>query len=162
MLVRLSRAKRLRAGWLLALAYLLCVLAPGVAFALGDGRLAAHCLFEDLPIGLAIQEQETSHAGVHQHLAQAAHEHLGHHDHAAHHAQAIDLVGAKTSQSLPAPGDHHATPGVQCCGMLCVSALPVVIAEMLTPHPLVTFCPAETSRNVADNPPPQHYRPPIS
>jgi hypothetical protein len=41
MFVRLTRPARARAGWFAALLYLLCVLAPGVALALGD---AASCL----------------------------------------------------------------------------------------------------------------------
>jgi hypothetical protein len=162
MLVRLSGATRLRAGWLLALAYLLCLLAPATAFAFGDGRIAAHCLFDDLPIGGPLQARDVNLGVVHQHLTQAVHEHAAPHDHAAHHAQATELAVIKTNQPSPAHGDHHATPGAQCCGILCISALPAVIAEVVTPHPPVTFCAAESSRDLADNPPPRHYRPPIS
>ena len=41
MFVRLTRPMRAKAGWFVALLYLFCVLAPGVALALGD---AASCL----------------------------------------------------------------------------------------------------------------------
>ena len=40
MFVRLTRPVRAKAGWFIALLYLFCVLAPGVALALGD---AASC-----------------------------------------------------------------------------------------------------------------------
>ena len=53
MFVRLTRAKRLKAGWLLALAYVLCVLAPGVSFAFSEGG-HAH-----------------DHSGIHAHLSQS-------------------------------------------------------------------------------------------
>src|SRR5260370_40357367 len=46
MLVRLSRSKRLRAGWLIALTYLLCVLAPTLSFALPGSRALSPCLTE--------------------------------------------------------------------------------------------------------------------
>src|ERR1700716_386847 len=41
MLVRLSRMKRLRAGWFVALIYLLCVLAPTISFALPGSHAVA-------------------------------------------------------------------------------------------------------------------------
>ena len=43
MFVRLTRPVRAKAGWFVALLYLFCVLAPGVALALGD---AASCLVQ--------------------------------------------------------------------------------------------------------------------
>src|SRR3977135_495532 len=46
MLIRLSKLKRLRAGWLLALVYLLCVLAPTLSFALPGSQAAAPCLID--------------------------------------------------------------------------------------------------------------------
>src|ERR1700730_1967517 len=46
MLVRLSRTKRLRAGWLISLIYLLCVLAPTVSFAWPGSRAVSPCLTE--------------------------------------------------------------------------------------------------------------------
>ena len=45
MFVRLTRPVRAKAGWFVALLYLFCVLAPGVALALGD---AASCLMTEL------------------------------------------------------------------------------------------------------------------
>ena len=48
MFVRLTRPVRAKAGWFVALLYLFCVLAPGVALALGD---AASCLVH--PSGMA-------------------------------------------------------------------------------------------------------------
>ena len=44
MFVRLTRPARAKAGWFIALLYLFCVIAPGVALALGD---AASCLMTE-------------------------------------------------------------------------------------------------------------------
>src|SRR5216684_2965451 len=46
MLTSLTRLKRLRAGWIVALVYLLCVLAPTLSFALPGSRAVTPCLTE--------------------------------------------------------------------------------------------------------------------
>jgi hypothetical protein len=50
MFVRLTRRKRVKAGWFAALLYLFCVLAPGVALAAGD---AASCLVHQFEMATA-------------------------------------------------------------------------------------------------------------
>jgi hypothetical protein len=66
MFVRLTRRKRVKAGWFAALLYLFCVLAPGVALALGD---AASCLLPQSGTAATMQEHEgAQHADAHQHL----------------------------------------------------------------------------------------------
>src|SRR5260370_38689880 len=96
--VRLSRARRWRAGWLLALAYLLCVLAPTISFALPGSHALAPCLID------------ASHVPgmVHVHDGPAQHVHKdGHmHDHAgadAHPAGGYDrlIPTAQNASALP-------------------------------------------------------------
>jgi len=80
MFIRLTRPVRARAGWFAALLYLFCVLAPGVALALGD---AASCLVHQF--GTA--------AAAHVHAATASHEHGEIHQHRAETGDATHEVG---------------------------------------------------------------------
>lgn len=153
MLIRLSGTTRCLVGRLVALTYLLCVLAPASALALGDGRLSEHCLFDD---GLAA-------ATSHPHDSQAHAEHLstGHHDHSGHQSSMTHQHGGGT-----APGDTPSQPGhaamdLQCCGMLCVAALPASIGDVATPWRSHAFALPESGDHLADNLPARRYRPPI-
>lgn len=156
MLVRLTKATRLKAGRLVALAYLLCVLAPSATFAFGDGARAAPCLTEN--------EHGRGAIHVHEHAVSA---HADGHDHThaveASHvhnvvAAAVDVVESPLDN---AAGDHHKSGG-QCCGLMCVTALPTVIAEFEGPAAPKSLRVSATYRNFADGAPPRHYRPPIS
>lgn len=156
MLVRLRRSGRLRAGWCVALVYLLCVLAPSLAFAFGDGSLAAPCLIED-EHGMGI---------VHVHNGTgAAHVHADGHSH--HHATASsgsdehDHAQAAPDDQAPAGHAHKSADG-SCCGMVCVSALPASVAEVFVPSRPGSRCAVETYRRMADDPLPTPYRPPNS
>jgi hypothetical protein len=62
MLSVLTKTFRAKAATVLAALYVLCILAPAVAFALSDNPAIAHCLTE-------------GHVGVHDHAAK--HEHGG-------------------------------------------------------------------------------------
>jgi len=42
----MTKTKRLRAGWFVALIYLLCVLAPTLSFALPGSQAVAPCLID--------------------------------------------------------------------------------------------------------------------
>jgi hypothetical protein len=72
MFVRLTRRKRVKAGWVAALLYLFCVLAPGVALAAGD---AASCLMTETETTVAAHVHGDS---SHQHHAAQGNEHSGH------------------------------------------------------------------------------------
>jgi hypothetical protein len=123
MFVRLTRAMRLKAGWLLALVYLLCVLAPGpsIVHGLGEGK--------------------TQHASD------------------GHSYRDIAYLADETPD--PANGQHDA-PGAQCCGMVCLSALPTIIVDIVKPTAPTSICASENYRSVVDNAPPRLYRPPIA
>ena len=131
------------AGRLLALAYLFCVLAPGVALALGD---AASCL---------LHEPATT-ATAHLHTGDQA-DAAAHHQHAMHDADA--------DRALPTPAGHqHDGSGAMgpCCAMLCVSAIATELPAVAKPAVPMSTCVSETFRRLPGEPPPLLFRPPIA
>ena len=161
MLTRLTRATRLRAGKLLALIYMLCVLAPSLAFAFSDGSHAAPCLTED--------EHAMGIVHVHDNADRTAgHVHADGHVH--DHSSSAQTMGDHEGQGGPAKSvsdsdtaaDHHKTSGGQCCGMVCVSALPATVAELTGPSRLTSRCEPARYPGIADNLPHTLYRPPNS
>ena len=137
MLVRLKRSKRLRAGRLVALVYLLCVLAPGAALALGS---AAPWLPDEIkPAPVAHMHQDSVDGALHEH---------GKHHHA-------DTGHAKHTH------DGKTSPG-PCCAMLCLSAIPANLPDIAKPAQPVSVCVSETYRRLASKAPPLLYRPPIA
>ena len=152
MLVRLTRAKRLKAGRFLALIYLLCVLVPGLSFALDGEHRAAPCITQNHGPGMHMIEHD---AGVNQHLDDA---HLAHdrsHEHIAETkiSQANDNIPAKS---------QHKTSDTRCCGLVSFSAIPASEIVLIEPVALTSLCECEIYRSIADRTPPQHYRPPIT
>lgn len=154
MLIRLTKGTRLKAGRLVALAYLLCVMTPSATFAFGDGTRAAPCLTESEHGRGPVHVHELTvpaHADTHVHARNAPH---------VHEAAAAALDAVETSLDDGA-GDHHKSGG-DCCGLMCVTALPAAIADFGRPAAPETLCVSATYRSVADSAPPRHYRPPIS
>jgi hypothetical protein len=149
MFLRTTRQIRITAGWLLALAYLLCVLAPGAALALGRGPVP--CFVDELvPVALVSDQHDP--VPVHVHADGSPHDHGGVHTH--HHADA---------GTAPIGHNHkHDTLPGPCCAMLCVSALPANLPTLAKPSQPVSMCVIETSRSVPGEPPTLHYRPPIA
>jgi hypothetical protein len=159
MFVRLTRSRRLTAGWIAALVYLLCVLAPGAALALGRGP--APCFIDEfVPAAVIAKGHDKSNdmaARTHVHADGASHDHGAMHGH--HHADAGD-----------APPVHHhdgkthdgaASPG-PCCAMLCVTALPADLPLIVKPSQPTSLCAAETEWSAPGKAPPLLYRPPIA
>jgi len=150
---------RLRAGRLVALIYLFCVLAPAASFAFAGG--SAPCL-TDPAHQPGINHVHEGHA--HQHAASAAqHVHQDHgHDH-AHHGNAVAESPASIASAIPASTDdqHHGSD-TRCCGMLCINALPATLTEIAKPSAPVSLCDVSASPDVADRAPARHYRPPIA
>ena len=160
MLSRLTKTGRLRAGWCIALAYLFCVLAPTISFALPGEHSFAICLTdEDHVPGM-----------VHLHDAPSEHIHGDGHSHHHHHSDGrlqANFDDEHHSMSM-APDDKstpqqapHSSDG-QCCGLMSVSALPATLIDIVTPSVPTAICEAEGYRKVTDNAPPRLYRPPIS
>lgn len=103
----------MRAAALLALAYLLCLLAPPAAFAFGDGSRAAHCLTEDNH-GLPHVHPQSDVGQAHVHGSGTSHVHQK------------QVAATKTnSQDTTADG--------QCCGLVCLSAIPTLLPDVTTP-----------------------------
>ena len=154
----LTRSRRSIAGRLLALVYLFCVLAPAMSFAFADGARAAPCLIED-EHGIGIVH-------VHEHAADAASPHLHNDGHSHAHAKSIvasdDDRDAAGFRAASVPADHHKSSNGQCCGMVCVNALPAKLDELARPVAPRSICLAANYRALADDAPPRHYRPPIA
>lgn len=167
MLTVLNGRKRWTAGRLLALVYLFCVLAPAMSFAFSDGTRTAPCLTEnEHGVGIVhVHEQSGNPVPAHVHAASSTHDHsVGH----SHDAAALQVApdydtaaSVTTTADSSSPRDHHKSSGGQCCGMVCVSALPAQLTDFARPAAPRSICPSIDYRAVADNSPPQRYRPPI-
>ncbi len=143
------------AGRLLALAYLFCVLAPAMSFAFADGARTAPCLTEN--------EHGVGIVHVHGVVAQHVHEDGRPHDHSSPAvAPEGGRAAAAAADTEPLPLDHHKSSGGQCCGMVCVTALPATMTEFVRPIAPRSICLSTDHRVVADNAPSQLYRPPIA
>ena len=159
MLVRLTSIRRLRAGWFVALIYLLCVLAPTISFALPGSQAITPCLTEaaygpgmvHLHRDVPIQQ-----ARVDGHV----HDHSGAHSHAKSSGYQRPMSIALNSKSVPGRVPHSSDG--QCCGLTCVTALPVTLIDIVKPSAPTAFCEVESYREVTDNAPSRLYRPPIS
>src|SRR4029078_8763318 len=126
MLVRLSRAKRLRAGRLVALVYLLCVLAPTLSFAMPGSRAVSPCLAgaEHLPGMIHVHAASHIDTDGHMHDHAIAHSHVGAPDHAP-------SVQAPTGPGQTPSKGSHSSDG-KCCGLMCLSALPATLVDAIS------------------------------
>lgn len=136
MLVRLTRLNRARAGRLVALLYLLCVLAPGAALALG-GPAAW--------IPAEIENKAATHAHDHS-------DHGSSHQHGSAHDPA-DTEGVRHQQ------DGNTSPG-PCCAMHCLSAIAADLPAIVKPKPPRSIRLSEKIRSLRGTMPPPLYRPP--
>ena len=159
MLVSLTRTYRLKAGWIVALAYLLCVLAPTISYALPGEHSLAPCLADDnhVPGIVPVHSEMTT---KHVHKDGQVNEHSATHAHAGsdgnHHQVSMAMDSKPASEKGP-----HSSDG-QCCGLMCVSALPASLIDIVTPSMPMAVREAERFLEVTDNPPSRLYRPPIS
>jgi hypothetical protein len=155
----MSRSERCRAGHIVALVYLLCVLAPSFAFAFGEAHLNQHCLFDDGPVaGLSYRSEAPSgETNVHSPNHRPAAHHAGpmHHDHGS-------MQMAEDSAPAAPHHGHHAAMDQQCCGTPCIAAMAVALTEVATPRPPHVFLLPESGRHLAGSAPALLYRPPIS
>ena len=141
MTVRLKKSIRVRTGRLLALAYLLCVLAPGAALAVGS---PAPCFLDATANAVIVKAGGA--AAVHNMHETGSQLHGGMHangGHAHHHH------------------DGKASSG-PCCAMLCLSAIPADLPSFAKP-PLPMSLPAAADfRPLRSEVPPLLDRPPIA
>jgi hypothetical protein len=66
------------------------------------------------------------------------------------------LNGRFAPEKVPHSSDR------QCCGLMCVTALPAALIDLVKPSAPTALCAIEGDRKVTDNAPPRLYRPPIS
>jgi hypothetical protein len=139
MLMWLTRAARSWVASAVAVLYLLCVLAPAAAFAIGDASRVVNCLTED---NHGLRSAHVHH--VHEQDSGTAHLHD---DGSGHeHSKAPD---GKSSDA-------------QCCGLICLSALPASISEVQTPALAAMVAVSADQEDVAGKTPDRLYRPPIA
>jgi len=156
MLVGLTRTQRRRAGWFVAFAYLFCVLAPTLSFALPGSQATPYCLTDEdhVPGMVHVHHEDVMHV----HKDGHAHHHSGVQVHADSSADHDAKPVALKSDAGPAKAPHAADG--KCCGLMCVTALPaadVNIAKPLLPKVVRV---SENHRKLTDNAPTQLYRPP--
>lgn len=151
MFVRLTRQMRIKAGWFVALLYLFCVAAPGIALALGD---AAPCLpAESAPVAVAHMHGDSAHQHDGMHAA-----HISDTGHAAH------MHDGKTSNGKTSNGktSHDNTSHGPCCAMLCLSAIPADLPAIANPSQPTSVALSEIERRLPGKAPARLYRPPIA
>jgi hypothetical protein len=150
MFVRLTRPARAKAGWFIALLYLFCVIAPGVALALGD---AASCLVHQFGTATAAHVHEGT-----QPQPAASHQ---------HHAMQTDqpaMDHADAGHAKPGHAKHqHDGKGCigPCCAMMCISAIAADLPAVARPVQPISLCVSEDFQRLPGEAPPLLYRPPI-
>lgn len=149
--------------------YLFCVLAPSASFAFGGAR-SAPCLTQDeYGMGFMHVHSQTTVPLAHSHEDEHAlragsvpsDSYQAGYVQSAHPDDHDDFAMAGAGSSSPVGDQHKSAGGGQCCGMMCVSALPATVMEFVRPSVARSLCAAVTYRNVADNAPRRLYRPPI-
>jgi len=143
---------------MIALVYMLCVLAPTLSFAMPGSQASPYCLsVEDKVDGMVHVHRDGSmdvrhdrHAGHHSSIEMLAD------SSADHRAQAVMLE----SDSIPAQ-TTHAMDG-KCCGLMCVTALAVPFLAVMQPAAPTAIQLSDSYRELADSASAVHYRPPIS
>jgi hypothetical protein len=159
MLMSLTRLKRVRAGWIVALIYLLCVLAPTISFALPGSLAVAPCL-TDASHAPGMVHLHSKMLTQHVHEDGRAHDHSGAHSHVRTDGDHRSTSMALNAKSVPEKAPHSSDG--QCCGLMCVTALPATLVNIVKPSAPTALCEVEGYRKVTDNAPPRLYRPPIS
>ena len=154
MFSRLTQGLRWRWARALAAMYLCCVLAPGAAYAFGDG-VAARCALA----GLHQAAMSQAHEGGAEGGAHAHHNHgggvQGAHDHGAMHAA--------SHVPAPDPPAHHSDKADKmCCGLACLSALPAVFAAVSPPEFVAAADLPLRVQALAALAPARLYKPPIA
>jgi hypothetical protein len=164
MLVRLTRSRRLRAGRLLALVYALCLLAPTLSFALPGSQAVSPCLTDANHVP-GMMHLHADAPTAHLHGDGNTHDHGMHvqaiaHSHASPSHDAVVLEAAAVPDATPSKGSHAS--GAQCCGLMCLTALPATLVEIVTPSVPTSSQEIDGYTEVADNGPSCLYRPPIA
>jgi hypothetical protein len=169
MFVRLTRAKRLMAGRVIALVYAFCVLAPTLSFALPGSQAESPCLTDTNHVP-GMMHFHADAPATHLHADGIMHDHgmqaqaIAHpHTSPSHDSPSHDLAPIKASalpDQAPPKGTHSSS--AQCCGLMCLTALPAALLEIVTPSVPTLSQEIDGYLEVADNGPSRLYRPPIA
>ena len=159
MVLRLTRARRSKAGWLLSLVYLLCVLAPTISFALPGSHAVAPCLADAIHVP-GMVHAHTEVPTRHVHSDSQGRDHFDWQSHAISKGAQRSTSIALNGKVVPAKAPHSSAG--QCCGLTCITALPATLINIVKPSGPTALCEVEGCRKVTDNAPSRLYRPPIS
>jgi hypothetical protein len=157
MSLRLTRSMRVLAGRLIALAYLFCVLSPGVALAFGTG--AEPCFDEFVTPAAATHQEIAHHETAHHAMMAQMQAGDGRHHHEGMHAHHL----AVAHEDAAAPVDHHdhgKMPGA-CCAALCVVGIAVDLPTLTAPTRMAAGQVFSGEQSLVGRAPPLLYRPPI-
>jgi hypothetical protein len=158
MFSRLTQGRRWRWARALAAMYLFCMLAPGAAFAFGDG-VAARCALAGLHQAAMAQPVDQDAHAHHHGDGMAAH---SVHDHGAMQAKAGDVRFASYVPASDPPSHHSDKADKMCCGLACLSALPAVFAAVSPPEFVAGAELPLPARALAALTPARLYKPPIA
>jgi hypothetical protein len=164
MFVRLTRAKRLMVGRLIALAYALCVLAPTLSFALPGSHAVSPCLTDANHVP-GMMHFHADAPTAHLHADGIMHDHGMHvrgiaHSHVSPSHDIAPIQASALPDQTPSNGTHSSD--AQCCGLMCLTALPTSLVEIVTPSVPTASQEIGGYLEVADNGPSRLYRPPIT
>lgn len=160
MLSRLTRNKRKKAGWIVSLVYLLCILAPTLSSASTGNRGGDFCF--------TLQGMTSESVHMHSEASHPVHVNLG--GHGGGHSPSKSLSSqsddayassAAAEGDLPEKKGPHTTSG-QCCALMCIGAMPAPTFEAFTPSAPAVARVVTEYRFVAATAPAEHYRPPIA
>ncbi|KZD21203.1 hypothetical protein [Tardiphaga robiniae] len=152
----------MKAGWIVALVYLLCIMAPTLSYALPGEHAVVPCMTMEGVVSGSMH--------MHDEAVQPMHAHIdGQMDgHSSAHSMAMFDDDEQSSMSAAMDGDKapskngpHTTSG-QCCALMCVSAMPAPLFDIAMPSMPTVVRIVTSYRAVADNAPAEHYRPPIA
>jgi hypothetical protein len=123
-----------------ALAYLLCVLAPTISYALPGEHSIGPCLADDNHVPGMVHvhnEMPTKHV----HKDGQVHEHAAARTQASPDGDHRSVSMAMDDKSDPQKAPHS-TDG-QCCGLMCVTPLPATLIDIVIPSAPMAVCEAE-------------------
>jgi hypothetical protein len=161
MLVRLTRDQRKKAGWIVALVYLLCIMAPTLSYAMPGKQAVSGCMtIEHVATGSMHMRDLPAPARL-THVDEAMHDHAQAQP-TAMSGDDLSLMSAEMSdEDTPPSKGPHTTSG-QCCVLMCIGAMPAPLLEIASPSGLTVVRMTTSYRATADNAPDVHYRPPIA
>lgn len=99
----------MKAGWIVALVYLLCIMAPTLSYALPGGAAVPCATMQDMLIASSHMHGETAH------------------DHSMHMMSNLDDRSERAddvmSDNVPSEKGAHIAGG-QCCALMCIGGMP--------------------------------------